>query len=151
LAKAEKELALWLHKQGRLVVIKDQKYSVPIGNSNSAFNEENVSICRFQDGHPLSQNVSGKLGILEKAVCSLWTEIFVEDVHPKITGNPVKVSLPKNVQDDISGPEEPVAIIGMSCRFPGANSVEEYWNVLLEERDCIQKVPEHRWPSARYA
>lgn len=45
--------------------------------------------------------------------------------------------------------EEPVAIIGMSCRFPGADSVEEYWDLLLAGRDCIQKVPEHRWPSAK--
>jgi hypothetical protein len=24
--------------------------------------------------------------------------------------------------------EDAIAIVGMSCRFPGANSVDEYWN-----------------------
>lgn len=30
-----------------------------------------------------------------------------------------------------------VAIIGMACRFPGASSVEEFWNLLVEGREGI--------------
>ncbi|KAI6479992.1 putative PKS/NRPS-like protein biosynthetic cluster [Pyricularia oryzae] len=29
------------------------------------------------------------------------------------------------------------AIVGMSCRFPGANTAEQLWNVLMEQRDAI--------------
>lgn len=25
---------------------------------------------------------------------------------------------------------EPIAIVGMCCRFPGANDIEEYWRLL---------------------
>jgi acyl transferase domain-containing protein len=39
--------------------------------------------------------------------------------------------------------------VGLSCRFPGADSVDEYWDVLINGRDMIQKVPDHRWPSAK--
>lgn len=40
----------------------------------------------------------------------------------------------------------PIAIVGMGCRFPGgANSPEQYWNLLTEGRDAIQDVPVDRW------
>ena len=40
---------------------------------------------------------------------------------------------------------EPIAIIGMGCRFPMANGVEEYWNVLQHPHSAIRKVPAGRW------
>lgn len=41
---------------------------------------------------------------------------------------------------------EPIAIIGMSCRFPGGiNSAEQYWQALVEGRDAISEVPRNRW------
>lgn len=41
---------------------------------------------------------------------------------------------------------EPIAIIGLSCRFPGgANSPEAYWQLLREGRDAIQEVPSDRY------
>lgn len=40
----------------------------------------------------------------------------------------------------------PVAIIGMSCRFPGdADTIESYWKNLKSGKDAIQPVPQHRW------
>lgn len=46
---------------------------------------------------------------------------------------------------------EPIAIIGASCRFPGgANSLDDYWQLLLEGRDGISKVPEERWDAEAY-
>ncbi len=38
-----------------------------------------------------------------------------------------------------------VAIIGLSCRFPGGSSVEEYWRLLIEGRDAVTAIPEDRW------
>ncbi|WP_228059913.1 type I polyketide synthase, partial [Plectonema radiosum] len=41
---------------------------------------------------------------------------------------------------------EPIAIIGMDCRFPsGANSPEAYWKLLREGVDAITEVPPERW------
>ncbi len=41
---------------------------------------------------------------------------------------------------------EPIAIIGMSCRFPGgANSPEAFWRLLIEGRDAITEVPSNRY------
>jgi len=41
--------------------------------------------------------------------------------------------------------EEPIAIIGMACRLPGSNDVEEFWRLLMDKKDAIVKVPEWRW------
>ncbi len=41
---------------------------------------------------------------------------------------------------------EPIAIIGMSCRFPGAaNTPEEFWELLQNGVDAITEVPADRW------
>lgn len=41
---------------------------------------------------------------------------------------------------------EPIAIIGMSCRFPGgANSPEAFWQLLVEGRDAVTEVPPARY------
>jgi len=41
--------------------------------------------------------------------------------------------------------EEPIAIIGMACRLPGSNDVEEFWRLLMDKEDTIVQVPEFRW------
>lgn len=40
---------------------------------------------------------------------------------------------------------EPIAIIGISCRFPGAKNKEAFWNLLREGVDAITQVPPERW------
>ena len=42
--------------------------------------------------------------------------------------------------------EEPIAVIGMGCRFPGAISgPEELWQFLCDRRSSIGRVPDQRW------
>jgi len=43
------------------------------------------------------------------------------------------------------GRREPIAIVGMACRFPGAKNLEEYWSLLKEGRSAITEVPADRW------
>lgn len=40
---------------------------------------------------------------------------------------------------------EPVAIVGIGCRFPGAPDVAAYWRLLTEGRDAIVETPPDRW------
>ncbi|MEU1816313.1 aminotransferase class I/II-fold pyridoxal phosphate-dependent enzyme [Streptomyces roseifaciens] len=42
-------------------------------------------------------------------------------------------------------PGEPIAIVGMGCRFPGAPDVDSYWRLLLDGRDAVGEVPRDRW------
>jgi len=41
--------------------------------------------------------------------------------------------------------QEPIAIVGMSGRFPQADNVEEFWNMLAEGRSGVTEVPLSRW------
>jgi 3-oxoacyl-(acyl-carrier-protein) synthase/acyl carrier protein len=42
--------------------------------------------------------------------------------------------------------DEPIAIVGMGCRFPGdADSPEKYWSLLRDGVDAISEVPPDRW------
>ncbi|WP_161990348.1 type I polyketide synthase [Streptomyces alboflavus] len=48
------------------------------------------------------------------------------------------------------GPD-PVAVVGIGCRFPGAPDPDSYWRLLRDGRDAITEVPRGRWDAARVA
>ena len=41
-----------------------------------------------------------------------------------------------------------IAVIGMSVRMPGADSVEEFWEELKNGKDCMGILPKHRQKDA---
>ena len=49
--------------------------------------------------------------------------------------------------------KDTIAVVGMSCRFPGANNATEYWKLLSEGEAAIRKFPTDRdfmgFPEAR--
>ncbi|VXD25119.1 SDR family NAD(P)-dependent oxidoreductase [Planktothrix paucivesiculata] len=58
--------------------------------------------------------------------------------------------LPITIVDSISTQENqtkvaPIAIIGMSGKFPGAENLTEFWHNLEANRDLISEIPEDRW------
>ena len=40
---------------------------------------------------------------------------------------------------------EPIAVVGVSCRFPGAPDTDAFWQLLREGRDAIREAPKERW------
>lgn len=35
--------------------------------------------------------------------------------------------------------EVPIAVIGMACRFPGATSISEFWQLLIDGGNSVQE------------
>ena len=45
---------------------------------------------------------------------------------------------------------EPIVIIGMGCRFPGADNPQAFWELLSNGIDAISEVPSDRWDINAY-
>jgi acyl transferase domain-containing protein len=45
---------------------------------------------------------------------------------------------------------EPIAIVGIGCRFPGADNPAEFWQLLHDGQDAITDIPIDRWDIDRY-
>ncbi len=68
---------------------------------------------------------------------------YVKQQHPQMNLN-----TPDRAVDDTSfSPEiDAIAIIGMSCRFPGgAHNLDDYWQLMCQSQDAIVEVPADRW------
>lgn len=46
----------------------------------------------------------------------------------------------------VSTAHEGIAVVGIGCRFPGrVRNADEYWQLLLDEKDAVREVPADRW------
>ena len=58
---------------------------------------------------------------------------------------------PQSVETvEVRSLREPIAVIGMSCRLPGAHSVDEFWDNLLQGTDSVGEIPDDRWDIDRF-
>ena len=46
-------------------------------------------------------------------------------------------------------PDQAIAIVGMACKFPGADSVDEFWQVINSGASMCQEVPSERFSTQR--
>ena len=49
-----------------------------------------------------------------------------------------------------AGRREPVAVVGLGCRLPGAAKSGELWDLLCAGRDAVTEVPSDRWAAEDY-
>ena len=70
-------------------------------------------------------------------------ETIVQNIDSKVS----RVAFTDHKQDTINDrPKEPVAIIGMACRFPhNTHSPEKYWKLLYNGINAVDEVPPSRW------
>ncbi|WP_258038729.1 beta-ketoacyl synthase N-terminal-like domain-containing protein, partial [Streptomyces sp. SM12] len=68
-----------------------------------------------------------------------------DHLHDELTGT---APAPRQEASTSAATDEPLAIIGMACRFPGGvRSPEALWELVVGERDSIGPLPEDRgWP-----
>ena len=41
--------------------------------------------------------------------------------------------------------DDPIAIVGIGCKVPGASNAREFWRVLLEGENHVKEIPTSRW------
>lgn len=62
----------------------------------------------------------------------------------RVAAKPAPTPVP--AKEGVVEPEaEPIAIIGMAGRFPGADDLDAYWNVLANGQDTVGPVPDDRF------
>ncbi|MDQ3802677.1 MAG: SDR family NAD(P)-dependent oxidoreductase [Acidobacteriota bacterium] len=69
---------------------------------------------------------------------------------PAVVETRQQVERMKGQDESICG-VEPIAVVGLACRFPGgAASPDDYWRILRSGVDAISEVPADRWDLGRY-
>src|SRR5207248_8249440 len=56
----------------------------------------------------------------------------------------------RNVASSPATDADPIAIIGLSGRYPEAIDLDAYWHNLRQGKDCIIEVPKERWDWREY-
>jgi acyl transferase domain-containing protein/NAD(P)-dependent dehydrogenase (short-subunit alcohol dehydrogenase family) len=71
-----------------------------------------------------------------------------------MTLSPAKQELLRRLRAE-AGPrrlaDEPIAVLGLALRVPGATGREAYWRLLADGVDAIREVPAGRWPNSEHA
>jgi len=73
----------------------------------------------------------------------LWNYPTIEKLAQYLSAD----KTPSTNQTEFRAPArfEPIAIIGMGCRFPGASGPKAFWKLLCEGNDAIREIPPDRW------
>ncbi|MEL7499891.1 MAG: SDR family NAD(P)-dependent oxidoreductase [Planctomycetota bacterium] len=61
------------------------------------------------------------------------------------TGDEPHVVVRQDSNRSEAAAREDIAVIGMSCRFPGAKNVDQFWDNLLNGVDSVCDIPNDRW------
>ena len=70
----------------------------------------------------------------------VWEYPSIEQLARHLAGAP---SVGATMADDRTY-NEPIAIVGMGCRFPGANDPASFWRLLEDATDAVAAVPDDR-------
>ena len=70
-------------------------------------------------------------------------QVFVADKSETFYHKEKEVQEP--IEANFKPIEEPIAIIGVAGKYPGANTLEEFWENLKAGKDSITEIPKNRW------
>ncbi|PHJ22805.1 type i fatty acid, partial [Cystoisospora suis] len=76
------------------------------------------------------------------------SELVCSMVSPALPSRDADASaIDEGIVTSAGDPNSPeIAVIGMACRLPGsANDLEQFWQILLSSKDCIQAIPLSRF------
>ncbi|HEU4535513.1 MAG TPA: beta-ketoacyl synthase N-terminal-like domain-containing protein, partial [Polyangiaceae bacterium] len=90
-----------------------------------------------------------------------WEHPSIESVARHLAGEPPTDATPGEPPTDATPGErageagrpptqEPIAVIGLGCRFPGAAGPDAFWALVRQGASAITEVPPERWPAAAH-
>ncbi|KAI0016488.1 hypothetical protein F4780DRAFT_772859 [Xylariomycetidae sp. FL0641] len=71
-------------------------------------------------------------------------EILTESSRDDLNGISAPRPAPSRPLDDVY-PEDAIAVVGMACKFPGADSVDAFWDLLTQGKSMLGKMPKARF------
>ena len=122
---------------GQLLMDKQVEFDMgvcPIGGLN--FDRIRPDF-KLDDGHML----------LHSFTCGSFEQEIPEDrVFLEVNRGKAETKVKNAVRADEKGPalRHDIAIVGISGRYPGAKSIEDYWDNLRQGKSCISELPESR-------
>ncbi|AJQ95704.1 SDR family NAD(P)-dependent oxidoreductase [Gynuella sunshinyii] len=90
-------------------------------------------------------NLKRLLGLETQSVHQSPVEITAEQPSQPMTMTPVSRVSQSATVTDVQKTAEPIAIIGLTGRYPQAANLDEYWQNLASGRNCIVEIPPDRW------
>lgn len=141
-AHEKNSLILWM-KQWLASNLSLQLAQVDVHKNFSYYGMDSVSAVQFTSalGQLINQEINPSL---------LWSFTTIDALANHLLPQDHAATSPNEPQHQHKR-FEPVAIIGMSCRFPGgSNSPQEFWELLQHAKDGISKVPLSRWDAELY-
>ncbi len=86
---------------------------------------------------------------LEQPTVAALTDYLAEMIFGKQQSS---VEPPKTLAGKkLNAESEPIAIVGMACRFPGgAHTPEQFWQLLRQGQEAVADIPPSRWPVDDY-
>ncbi|MGZ5445522.1 MAG: SDR family NAD(P)-dependent oxidoreductase [Thermoanaerobaculia bacterium] len=109
-----------------------------------------VQTIRALRDHFLAQYASELTALFAPSIAPESRSKAVVSHRPAPAISTRRFSAPRAASTGAAAEPEPIAIIGLSGRYPGAIDVEAYWNNLRDGRDSIVEVPRERWDWREY-
>jgi phthiocerol/phenolphthiocerol synthesis type-I polyketide synthase C len=91
-------------------------------------------------GRPLPTTILTEHPSIESTAQSLATT----SAKQRSNANPAVVTASARQSGEESN-HEPIAIVGIGCRFPGAHGPQAFWKMLCDGVDAVTEVPADRW------
>jgi acyl carrier protein len=92
--------------------------------------------------YPTLREVSRYLVETDPQACREW---IGEDIETPIMEKETLITAKGVTEREAKEAIEPIAIIGISCRFPQADTLNVFWENVKTAKTCITEIPEDRW------